>query len=352
MEKSSRIARALSRIRRTPWAILEEYLTTMPEQIAAAMDTEAQHGRPDRSVRVGSTQLIPIRGVITHHSSLWELFGFESSTERIGQQLREAADDDDIKAVVLDFDSPGGTTTGVEELAAQVREVRKAKPVVAVANSLLASAAYHIASGASEIVALPSGDVGSIGVFIAHLDWSEFEKKMGVKTTLVTAGKRKAEFDFSKPLTDEARERLQSIADQVHAIFLKDVAKGRGVSVSTVRKDFGQGRLFLAREALAVGMVDRLGTLEETLLRVSGPGRGRVGKKRSALSIREFEDGIHAQFGFTREQAKAVSLKGFKAAGELEPREEASTGDSDPREEAEELRIAATLDNFAGAISG
>ena len=351
METNSQLVRALRRIQRTPWAILEEYVTTMPEQIAAAMSAEAQLGRPDRSVRVGSTQLIPIRGVITHHSSLWELFGFESSTERIGQQLQEAADDDDIKAVVLDFNSPGGTTTGVEELAAQVREVRKSKPVVAIANSLMASAAYHIASGASEIVALPSGDVGSIGVFIAHLDLSGFEEKLGVKTTLVTAGKFKAEFDFSKPLSDEARERLQSIADQVYSIFLRDVAKGRGVSVPTVRNDFGQGRLLLAREALSAGLVDRLGTLEETLLRVSGPGRGRIGKNRSELSIREFEDGIHAQFGFTREQAKAVALKGFKAAGELEPREEAGAGDSEPREEAEEQQIAAVLNNFAASIS-
>ena len=130
-------------------------------------------------------RVLPLHGVISQRASVWqEMFG-GTSTEQFGAAYQQAINDPRIKAVVLDVDSPGGTVSGVSELADIVYAGAQQKPVAAVANSQMASAAYWIASqvggGQLRLAAASGADVGSIGVFRMHEDVSEAMAEAGIK---------------------------------------------------------------------------------------------------------------------------------------------------------------------------
>ncbi len=190
------------------------------------------------------------------------------STERVSALLRQAVADPNVRAILLEVDSPGGSTYGVQELADEIHRARDRKPVVAQVNSLAASAAYWVASAASEVVMTPGGDVGSIGVYGMHSDLSAAMEKAGIRKTFVSAGEFKTEGHPYAPLTDEARAYAQRRVNEAYATFVGSVARGRGVASARVRAEFGQGRTVGAREAVRLGMVDRVGTMPETLRRM------------------------------------------------------------------------------------
>lgn len=207
-----------------------------------------------------------------------------SSTDRIGQILAALRGAPDVKTVILEIDSPGGSVYGVHELAKQIRALRAEKKVVGIANSLAASAAYWIGSACSEFWVTPGGEVGSIGVWQMHMDVSKALEVEGVTVTLVSAGEHKVETNPFEPLSDEARAFMQQRIDEYHELFLKDVAEGRGVKVSDVRENFGKGRVFGAKQAVAAGMVDKIGTLAELLEKV---GARRAAGSRALLERRQ-----------------------------------------------------------------
>ena len=171
------------------------------------------------------------------------------------------------------WDTPGGMVEGTTEFAAEVRRAREQKPVVAVANFVAASAGYWIAASATEVVAAPSAKVGSIGVFALHADRSKALEAEGVTRTVISAGKHKVEGNELGPLSDEARATAQARVDEAYGQFVADVATGRGVSVSAVRDGFGEGKIVSANDALKLGMVDRIATLDETIARLTGQGK-------------------------------------------------------------------------------
>jgi signal peptide peptidase SppA len=191
-----------------------------------------------------------------------------------------------VSAVVIDVDSPGGMTDLLPELAADMRDARGTKPVLAVADTMMASAAYWIGAQADEVAVTPSGLAGSIGVFATHQDLSEAHASAGVKTTLVSAGKYKTEGNPFEPLGDEARAHLQELVDDAYRQFTADVAKGRRVTVDTVRGGFGEGRVLPAGAAVKAGLADRVATLEQTIGRASELAAARRGgRARAAYAI-------------------------------------------------------------------
>ena len=281
--KYPQIVRAVSE---SPWAIEEATLEAILEMLSLrASGQRFSHeevqarigsGPPRRDVQVvGGVAVIPVFGVITPRADLFTEMSGGTSVQSLQSALRDAIDDEQVSSIVFDVDSPGGHAAMIPELAAEIRAARGKKPMVAVANTRAASAAYWLASQADELVVTPSGDVGSIGVLAAHTDISGMEEKLGQKTTLVTAGKHKAEFSQFAPLSDDARKALQERVDETYTAFVADVAKGRRVSVDTVRKDFGEGRMLTAKKALSAGMVDRIDTLEATVQRLMPPNRHR-----------------------------------------------------------------------------
>jgi len=243
-----------------------ERARTLPADSAESIVQAVSKPGP-KSGRVVRVEMI---GSISRRESMWpELFG-GVTVERLLRTLRDVRADESIGTVLLEMDSPGGTVSGISEVAAEVRALRDGKHVVALANNLMASAAYWIASQADEIIATPDALVGSVGVFVMHEDYSAMNERMGLKVNYITAGKYKAEANPDQPLTDEARAHLQSIVDGAYDLFVSDVAKGRGVPTSTVKADYGEGRVLTAKEAKAAGLIDRVASVEETLRRLNG----------------------------------------------------------------------------------
>lgn len=213
----------------------------------------------------GSVAVLPLHGAISQRSSFWsDLFG-GTSTERFGAMFGAALGQANIKAIVLDVDSPGGTVYGVDELSRRIYDARGQKPIYAVANSLAASAAYWIGTSADKLFVAPGGDVGSIGVFSIHEDISALAEKEGVKVTLISAGKYKVEGNPWEPLTEEAKAAWQASVDDTYAEFVSTVARNRGVKQSAVLGGFGQGRVVHAKPAVAEGMADRIVSLAKML---------------------------------------------------------------------------------------
>jgi signal peptide peptidase SppA len=231
------------------------------------------------SPRSGSVAVIQVYGPITQRSSMMSICDGGTSTQAISQAMRQANADDSISAIVLDIDSPGGSVYGVAELAAEIRA--SAKPVTAIANSLAASAAYWIGTAASEFFVTPGGEVGSIGVWMAHEDWSKAMAEAGVDVTLISAGKYKVEGNPYEPLDPDAKDFMQSRTDDYYGAFTRDVAKGRNVSVDAVRSGMGQGRVLGASQAKAENMVDGVMTFDQVIRHVQKSAKTGA---RSALS--------------------------------------------------------------------
>lgn len=265
---------------------LGQWLVNPPLAIEGA---PAHAGRVSPPRAAGNVAVLPLRGMITPRATLLgRIFG-HASLDVFTDSLNQAAADSGISAIVLDVASPGGLTDGVTEAATRVAEVARIKPVVAVANSLAASAAYWIAAAASELVVSPSAEIGSIGVMMMHQDWSKALETEGVKVSLVKAGRFKGEVNSFSPLSDEARAVMQVRVDGLYAMFVRDVAAGRKVTQTAVREGFGEGRTVGAAQAVKLGMADRVATLDATVTALRGKAQ------RSAPGPRAFEYTPHAR---------------------------------------------------------
>lgn len=170
----------------------------------------------------------------------------------------------EIDRVVLLVDSPGGTVAGIAELAQDVRELAAVKPVVAFIRNRGASAGYWIASQATEIVAEPSAFVGSLGVAAAMVDTSAAAEQAGIKVTLVTSGGVKGAGTPGTPITAEHIAAEQRVVDAMADMFKTDVAQGRKLGKEATSKLF-DGAMHVAKDALALGLIDRVGSLESVL---------------------------------------------------------------------------------------
>lgn len=295
---SLRYARIMAAVASSVWAIDEQYgdkvvafLNAKADGVTYSAEEIAERigGGPNeepRSSRDGAVAVVSLRGVISPRIEAMDNLsgGGGTSAERFRNLFGQAVNDPGVSSIVLDIDSPGGNVQGVPEAFSQIMAARGTKPIVAVANNNALSAAFWIASAADEIVVTPSGDVGSIGVRTMHEDMSAKLANEGVKRTIISAGRFKAEGSETEELSSEAAQFLQQRVDTIFDKFTKDVAKGREVSVKTVRSEFGEGRVVDARRALSTGMVDRIGSLDAEIQRLS---KGRTTKtKRRRLALR------------------------------------------------------------------
>lgn len=269
--------------RRAIWSIDEHVLAALDAETqvrliaeqamaASAGPAAAAAAAAQQESRGGDVAIIRLSGVITPWGSmLMSLLGFGGGgLEGFRYALRRALADGDVGGIVLEIDSPGGLVDLVPETAAEIREARGTKPIVAIANTMACSAAYYLASQADEVAVTPSGMMGSIGVVIRHADLSGRYEQMGVKTTLIYAGKHKVDGNPYEPLSDQAREGYQAEVDTIQEGFLAAVATGRGVDVATVRENFGEGAIFLAEDAVAAGLADKVATLDDVVAELGG----------------------------------------------------------------------------------
>lgn len=275
------------------WAILPETLAAMQARLTGGLDSDQIQAATPRQTQAGygrktirKIMVIPIYGCIFPRKSILSMLFGASSCEEIAAQLDAAERDADVDGILLDVDSPGGVVSGVPELADKILSLRRKKPIMAAISNLGASAAYWLASAANRISVNKSGLVGSVGVFAEHSDYSKALEKLGIKPTLISAGKYKTEGNSYQPLTAEARAEIQRRVDDCYRMFVQSIAHGRDITVAKVEADFGQGRTLSATDAMVAGMVDSIEILPKAMSKfIDSIGRNQVEAMRREIEI-------------------------------------------------------------------
>ncbi len=208
--------------------------------------------------KYGNVALIKIQGVITG-DGVSSFGGDTISSAKIVEFIQDAEESSQIKAMVLEINSPGGSPVATDEVGTAVKNAKK--PVVAVIREVGASGGYWVASASDYIIANKMSITGSIGVYSSFLEFSELMEKYGVGYERVVGGENK---DIGSPflkLSEEKKKLLQSKIDKVHTYFIQEIAANRNISENKVRK-MATGEFFLGSEALELGLVDELGDKE------------------------------------------------------------------------------------------
>ena len=224
-------------------------------------EMEDIYGAPlPKPYTVGTTAIIPIKGVITSGlHPIYRVIGF-ADTEQIAGWIRAAVADPAIEEILLRIDSPGGMVTGTPELAAAVAAADRMKPVLAHTSGMMDSAAYWIASQARAICCTPSADVGCVGVYQLYYDQTAYLATMGIKASIFKSGDLKAAGHPDIPMTEAQAAHVQAEIDAIGVQFRAAVTARRDIDEDAMR-----GQSFLGTEALARGLVDDLSTFEGLL---------------------------------------------------------------------------------------
>ena len=285
----------------SPWAIIPDklleiqalYFTHLRGDKIDIKGIETYTGKPPTNNKEKAYQvengvaIIPIEGVIAKKMNLFTRISGGTSTQFIQRDFKQAMADPDVSAILLDVDSPGGTVDGTEELAAAIYSARMedTKPIIAYTDGLMASAAYWIGSATDGIYI--SGDtpwVGSIGVVTAHVDYSKYEEKIGIKTTEIYAGKYKRIDSEYAPLSKEGAQYIQDQVDYIYSIFSNTVSRNRELSIENLAK-WADGRIFIGRQAIEAGLVDGVSTRDRLIQDLATKGKDMVLRASIALKI-------------------------------------------------------------------
>ncbi len=251
------------------WLIQPEALRSMAAASRSFLDRGAALPQPGQSNPLLSVEdgigVIAIDGPMMRKPDIFARVLFRAAdSNMIGDAIREAGARDDIKAVLLEIDSPGGTVAGTPELAATVKSVNERKPVYAFSSGLMASAAYWVASQARAVYATPSAQVGSIGVVQAVIDDTAALDAEGIKVEVFSVGKYKAMGAPGTPLTDDQRNLIRSnlaeIAQEFHAAVL---ARGRAIPADAM-----EGQTFSGRQAQRVNLAGMVPDRAEAMRRL------------------------------------------------------------------------------------
>jgi protease-4 len=178
--------------------------------------------------------------------------------------ISQATKDESIKAVVIDVDSPGGAVGASQEIYRAIEKLREKKPVVVSMGNVAASGGYYISAPANVIYANPGTITGSIGVIIQHVDISEILNKFGVKVNTIKSGANKDILYPTKPLLPEQKALLEKTVMDVYDQFLDAIVRYRPIK-KDVLKSYADGRVFSGNEAKALGLVDKIGNIQDAI---------------------------------------------------------------------------------------
>ncbi|MFA5262363.1 MAG: S49 family peptidase [Opitutaceae bacterium] len=259
-----RYAHIISALRSTKWAAKESVIVsirdllqsrlTQSHALAPAIQAPRLQGLLGGSATRSTVGVVEISGIIGKRLDSMETECGGCDLDSVEADIRNAVADPLVKSIVLYFDSPGGSVTGVPELADKIRSWTKEKPIYAYTTTMMCSAAYWLASACSGVFAAGSSDVGSIGVYMAWLDCSEMYAKEGLKLELIKAGARKGEGIEGSSLSDETRTAWQAEVDSLWQQFKSAVLIDRpGVPEPAM-----QGQSLMGTDAKAAGLVDEV----------------------------------------------------------------------------------------------
>lgn len=228
--------------------------------VAAAYPAQPGAAAPSLPLRVqDGVGIITIRGALDSQTRVsWWGETLSTGYDAIAEALALAQANPAVLSILLSLDSPGGSVGGCRELATLISQSRK--PVAAYADGLCASAAYWLASSTGRVFAPATALVGSIGVIMAHVDYSRLNEKAGIQVTYITGGEWKATGNADEPLSPEALAYLKERVNGLHAIFRADVAAWMGLSPEAAANPaaWGDGQLFLASDAARLGLVTHI----------------------------------------------------------------------------------------------
>lgn len=257
-----------------PWAIRQEVLDRWINLLSRRAAGEGKQGafinlatgesQPLGYELRGGTAVIRVDGTLVKR-----LFAFDCgvSTEQVRAAVEAAMQDASVRSVLLDINSPGGTVEGTQALAAYLRQAGELKPIHAFCDGTMTSAAYWVAAACSRVAVQETAVVGSIGVLCVHTDVSAQDAEEGIKRTYLHAGRDKALGNDAEPLSDRARAAFQTLLDGTYAAFLADVAAFRSLDLEKAG-EWADGKRFKAKDALAVGLVDEITTLDDFIGRI------------------------------------------------------------------------------------
>lgn len=230
-------------------------------ELMAKMGYKSDEDKPYRVI--DNVAVVPMVGTILKRPRLFGEMSGLVSADKVRLDVEAAMRDDSVKAVVLNSSSPGGQVEGISESSRSIRDYRGTKPLIAVSNGLMASAAYWIASAADEIVVNADGLVGSIGVLGTHADISKFDEKMGIKRTMIGVPSGKSLGRENAPLNEKAYARKMKVVSDLFGVFAGDVAANRDMTVDAIKAL--DADIFVGSEAVKQGLANRIGTLDEVI---------------------------------------------------------------------------------------
>ena len=243
-----------------PWLIEPSWLQTMYDIVMRNGDPDALSVKQGEVVegveRRGTTAVVNVIGPIFRYANLFTEISGATSTGKLASDITKAVEDDTIERVVLSFDSPGGQVTGINELAKLIREGSEKKPIIAYVGGSAASAAYWLASAASEVVADETALIGSIGVV------ATFQRNSDDTIEIVSSNAPRKRPDIT---TQEGKDEVRKTLDAIADVFVEAVAENRGVEKDYVLENFGQGGILVGKAALSAGMIDKIDSFENTL---------------------------------------------------------------------------------------
>ncbi len=221
------------------------------------------------------------------------------------RSLQEARKDKNVKAIVLRINSPGGNALTSELIWREIEMTKKVKPVVVSMGDYAASGGYYIACNANKIFAEANTITGSIGVFGILPNFSEAAKKIGISTELVKTNTNASDYSPFKPLDENYRGFAQESVERIYSIFLQRVAEGRKLTTAQVDA-IGQGRVWSGQDALKIGLVDKIGGMDDALKEAAKLGKTTKYRTKNYPEIdKEFGD-ILSQFGLAQSKESII----------------------------------------------
>ena len=312
----SKLALIADRVLNRPLMIMPEKLSLIASvldgkigidasSLAADFESELAKAAPDASRFVGKFELadpsdpksrkayrttdegiaiINVFGSLVNRGAFIGSYSGMTSYEGLKHQISSAAADPDVRAIVLDIDSPGGEAVGAFEVADVVRAAADRKQVTACVNGMACSAAYAIASGAPRIVTTASGISGSIGVVMMHADYSNKLHQAGIVPTMIFAGARKVDGNPYEKLSAEVKGELSAEINRFYDLFVASVATGRqGMTIDAIRAT--EARTYIGADAVSIGLADAVGSFESVLSDLTGHSAPIIRNKQQGLNM-------------------------------------------------------------------
>lgn len=300
-------------------------------------DEEDDDVRRHRYDTYGKLAVIPVKGSLVSNGPEWMVDFGVTPYSFVRNALIEAANDRAVEMILLDVDSSGGSANGVFDIGNLVRKVSTVKPVAAHTGGMMCSAAYLIGSSATEVACGPAAEVGSIGVIVTHMNYSEALKKDGVEATVLRAGKYKALASPFEPLSKAAEAQIQGQLDKLYGLFVDHVALMRNRPTAVVKHDMAEGRVFIGDDALQAGLVDKLASFDD----FAGELILRARKRSDDKSTMNMEVDVARKEVLLNEEQVAAIAEGADVAAVLDAKPEAPVVPEVPV--VEELKAEAPL---------